>query len=402
VRRSSGLPAGVVVVFRDVSAQRALEDEVWQAQKVEAIGQLAGGVAHDFNNMLTPVLAYGQLIRETAGTSEEVRQYAEVVVETATRAAALTRQLLAFSRKGSKTLRTLSPTRLVEETATLLRRTIDRSIDVQLDLKATGSVRGDAALLQNALLNLALNSRDAMPYGGILRLTSRDVRLDEKDCTVGGFTLSPGPHVELGVADTGVGMPPEVVARIFEPFYTTKEAGKGTGLGLAAVHGTVTEFGGAVLVHSVPNHGTTIRLLFPAVASDQATAPAASAKAHQAREGLALVVEDEPRIRQLVVRELTGLGFRVVEAADGLGAMSAVAAPVSYDLAVLDLVLPRASGRQVFLALRAQQPALPILLTSGFAREGNISDLLEQPLVGFLEKPWRPSELLDAVERLLG
>jgi PAS domain S-box-containing protein len=402
VRRPGGAPAGVVLVFRDVSAQRLLEDQVRQAQKVEAIGQLAGGVAHDFNNMLTPMLAYGQLIREAPEVSEEVRAHAEVVVETATRAAALTRQLLAFSRKGGKTLRTLAPARLVEETAALLRRTLDRTIDVRLDLAASGAVLGDAALVQNALLNLSLNARDAMPGGGVLRIATRDAWLAEEDCQVPGFRLAPGPHVELSVSDTGTGMPPEILARVFEPFFTTKEAGKGTGLGLAAVHGTMTEHGGAVLVHSVPGAGTTFRLLFPAVAHEQPASAAPARAARRVREGRALVVEDEPRIRQLVARELAGLGFRVVEAGDGEAALTALATPAAFDLAVLDLVLPRRTGRQVFEALRARHPAVPVLITSGFARDDRLSTLLDQPAVGFLEKPWRPSELLDAVERLLG
>jgi CheY-like chemotaxis protein len=352
--------------------------------------------------MLTPVLAFGQMIREAPEASAEIQQHAEVIVETATRAAALTRQLLAFSRRGSKSVRSLSPNTLVQETASLLRRTIDRSIDVQLDLQAVGSLRGDAGLLQNALLNLALNARDAMPYGGVLRFTTRDLRLEEADCAVPGFSLSPGPHVEIGVADTGVGMTHEVAARIFEPFFTTKEAGKGTGLGLAAVHGTVTEHGGAVLVNSTLNHGTTFRILFPSVGAAEAFAAEPPRRARRSREGLALVVEDEARIRQLVVRELTGLGFRVVEAADGMAAMAELEAPVTYDVAVLDLVLPGASGRQVFLALRAQQPDVPVVITSGFARDVGLSDLLQEPAVAFLEKPWRPSELLDAVERLMG
>jgi len=317
VRRADGLAAGVVVVFRDVTTQRALEDQVRQAQKVEAIGQLAGGVAHDFNNMLTPMLAYGQLIREAPDASEEVRAHAEVVVETASRAAALTRQLLAFSRKGGKTLRTLAPARLVEETAALLRRTLDRTIEVRLDLAAAGAILGDAALVQNALLNLSLNARDAMPGGGVLRISSRDVWLGEEDCQVPGFRLSPGPHVEVSVADTGTGMPPEILARVFEPFFTTKETGKGTGLGLAAVHGTMTEHDGAVLVHSVPGRGTTFRLLFPAVPHESPAAAAPPRAARRVRDGRALVVEDEPRIRQLVVRELAGLGLRVVAVGDG-------------------------------------------------------------------------------------
>jgi PAS domain S-box-containing protein len=402
VRRPGGEAAGVVAVFRDVTVQRALEDQVRQAQKVEAIGQLAGGVAHDFNNMLTPVLAYAQLIREAPEASEEVRSHAEVVVETATRAAALTRQLLAFSRKGAKSRRTVAPGKLVEETAALLRRTLDRSIDVQLDLQAAGALHGDAALVQNALLNLSLNARDAMPRGGVLRLASRDVLLAAEDCLLPGFQLRPGPHLELSVADTGTGIPPEVLARIFEPFFTTKEAGQGTGLGLAAVHGTMTEHGGAVLVHSIPGRGTTFRLLFPAVAAAAPTAAPEPPRARRPRQGCALVVEDEARIRQLVVREIGALGFQVVEACDGEEALAALARPQTYDVAILDLVLPRLAGRQVFLALRAQRPDVPVLLTSGFARDDRLSDLLQEPAVGFLEKPWRPSELHDALERLLG
>jgi CheY-like chemotaxis protein len=241
-----------------------------------------------------------------------------------------------------------------------------------------------------------------MPGGGVLRLGARDVTLGAEDCAVPGFTLRPGPHVELSVADTGAGMAPGVLARIFEPFFTTKDAGKGTGLGLAAVHGTMTEHGGAVLVHSVPGRGTTFRLLFPTVAPAAAEAAAAAPRARRARQGRVLLVEDEPRIRQLVARELGGLGLRVVEAGDGEAALAALDEAPVLDLAVIDLVLPRLTGRTVFEALRARHPDVPVLLTSGFARDERLAELLARPRVAFLEKPWRPSELHEELDRLLG
>jgi len=407
VRRPGRAAEGIVVVFRDVSTQRALEDRVRQAYKMEAIGQLAGGVAHDFNNMLTPVLAYAQLIVDDPDGTEDIRQNAAVIAETAGRAAELTKQLLAFSRKGTRNRSPLSPAALVEETAALLRRTLDRSIEVRTEALATAPVEGDSTLLHNAMLNLALNARDAMPEGGLLRLATREVALDPVDCAATGFDIVPGHYVEVTVADTGVGMSPQVQARIFEPFFTTKAAGKGTGLGLAAVYGTVREHRGAVLVHSAPGLGTTFRLLLPVAAADTAmpaSAPGASAPrlAPSARRGIALVVEDEPRIRELMARHLGAMAFEIVEAADGEAALAAIGQGGPIDLAVLDLVLPRAGGRKVFDALRAARPAVPVLITSGFAREEGLATMLAAPRTAFLAKPWRPSELVEMVERLCG
>jgi len=408
VRRPGRRAEGIVVVFRDVTSQRALEDRVRQAYKMEAVGQLAGGVAHDFNNMLTPVLAYAQLIADDPAGSDEIRQNAAVIAETAGRAAELTKQLLAFSRKGARSRAPLSPTALVEETAALLRRTLDRSIEVRTEGGAAALVEGDSALLHNAMLNLALNARDAMPEGGVLRLASREVTLDAGDCAATGFEIVPGRYVEVTVADTGVGMAPDVQARIFEPFFTTKSAGKGTGLGLAAVYGTVREHRGAVLVHSAPGLGTTFRLLLPVATPASASSarpsstPGMPRPAPASRRGTALVVEDEPRIRELMIRHLGAMAFEIVEAADGEAALDAIGRDGPIDLAVLDLVLPRAGGRKVFDALRAARPAVPVLFTSGFAKEEGLAAMLAAPRTAFLAKPWRPSELVEVVERLCG
>jgi CheY-like chemotaxis protein len=244
-----------------------------------------------------------------------------------------------------------------------------------------------------------------MPEGGLLRLAAREVSLDQADCAATGFDLAPGRFVELTVADTGVGMSAEVMDRIFEPFFTTKAAGKGTGLGLAAVYGTVKEHRGAVLVHSSPGAGTTFRVLLPAALDGGASGhpPAQEARPPRpARRGRVLVVEDEPRIRQLVVRHLGAAGFETIEVGDGEAALAAATGGGAFDLAVLDLVLPRLGGQKVFEALRTARPGIPVLLTSGFAREEGLATMLREPATGFLEKPWRPSELLDAVERLCG
>jgi nitrogen-specific signal transduction histidine kinase/ActR/RegA family two-component response regulator len=393
--------AGEVLVVRDITAQRDLEAQVRQAQKVDAIGQLAGGVAHDFNNMLTPILAYAELIREADGATEEVRAFAGTVAETAARAAALTRQLLAFSRKGAQEKRLVDLDRLAEETLALLRRTLDRRIEVVSELRARTPVLADAALVQNALLNLALNARDAMPAGGTLRVAARRVEVAPEDCRLPGFTLSPGPHVELTVSDTGQGMTPEVQARLFEPFFTTKEVGKGTGLGLPAVHGTVTEHGGAVVVASAPGSGTTFRLLLPAAGAGVEPAARPARRAPRLT-GRVLVVEDEAAVRAVVVHQLRAMGLECVVASDGEEGLAGAAAAAGLRLAVLDLVLPRRHGREVLARLRAAAPDLPVLLCSGYDRDADLPALLALPRVALLAKPFRPSELAEAVVRLLG
>jgi PAS domain S-box-containing protein len=264
---------------RDIRDRKEIEKRLRQSEKMEAIGALAGGVAHDFNNQLTSIMGYSEILRELVGREVEAAELVDNVLLAAKRAADLTRQLLAFSRKGKYVVEPVDVHGLIAEVAGVVSRTIDRRIQIQLSLEAEVSVvQGDASQLQNAILNLAINARDAMPEGGVLRFSTSNSSADAPRAPFPGFQTPPGDYVDVRVADTGVGMDEETRAHMFEPFFTTKEQGKGTGIGLAAVYGTVKSHRGGISVESAPARGTTVHVYLPIAGSDAALAPTATAE----------------------------------------------------------------------------------------------------------------------------
>jgi len=382
--------------------QARLEEQLRQAQKMEAIGQLAGGVAHDFNNLLTGILGNAQLLDMELERSSEEWACAAEIVRAATRAADLTRQLLAFSRKGPIETIHVDVHEIIAEVAKLLSHSIDRRIELVQDLQARPScVMGDPTQIQNAILNLAVNARDAMPEGGELRFATRVVVLDADYCAMRAGQVRPGPHVEIAVCDTGVGMEPKLQQRIFEPFFTTKGAGKGTGLGLASVYGCVRSHGGAIDVYSECGRGSTFKVLLPLAEAETHThLPKAGEPVKGA--GSILLVDDEDVVRSFTARALRNLGYTVTTAADGVEAVDAFTERQGhFDAVILDLIMPKLGGEDAFRLMKEVDPDVRVLVATGFSQPGVIDSLLRNGVVAILPKPFNVQHLSREVARII-
>ena len=396
------LPDGSTVLFgafRDVRERVRLEDQLRQSEKMMAVGQLAGGIAHDFNNQLAGIMGYAELLaKRSDGTA---RRYADSIILAAQRSADLTGQLLAFARKGKVLSAPIDLHGSIAEVIGLLSRTIDRRISIEQDLAADPAVTvGDPAQLQTALLNLAINARDAMAgTGGTLRFATRRTTLA---ADAHGCGNAAGDFIEVAVSDTGCGMDATTMRHVFEPFFTTKPAGKGTGLGLAAVYGVVRSHAGTVAVQSVPGSGSTFRLWLP-VAAMAACAVAEQQPVPTAGSGRILVIDDEAVVRTMLGDQLGELGFSVEACADGADAVGRLraAGPDAFALVILDLVMPGLSGRETYERIRQALPEQRILLVSGHSLDSEAQTLLDQGAVGFLHKPLRMAELMAAVSSAL-
>jgi PAS domain S-box-containing protein len=393
---------GVIVVLRDLTAVRALEAQLRHAQKMEAVGRLAGGVAHDFNNLLTVITGRSQLLLLKLQPDSPLRRDVELVEETAHRASALTRQLLAFSRKQLVQPRVVDLNEVVRGMETMLSRLIGEDITLATHLDPTaGCVRADPAQLEQMIVNLAVNARDAMPLGGRLTLETSFVRLDD------GFArhnlgLRPGPHVRLVVRDTGVGMDSLIKTHLFEPFFTTKGPGKGTGLGLATVYGIVTQSGGAIRVDSEPGQGATFTIDFPRVdAPADLRDPGITAAAPHGSETV-LLVEDEPAVRGLARDILHQQGYTVLEAADGDEALRVGrehGGPIH--LLVTDVVMPQMGGRELSDRLKAGRREIKVLYVSGYTDDAILHQGVSETGTAFLPKPFSASALAHKVREVL-
>jgi len=385
-----GEPWRIAGIGTDVTRRHELEAALRQSQKMEAVGQLAGGVAHDFNNMLTVILHAAEELG-TLATTDDQRRLSELVISAAERTADLTRKLLAFSRKGKVRSTRVDVHTVVADVVLLLGRSIDPRIKVVTRLAAPSAVvLGDPGELQNALLNLGLNARDAMPDGGLLEISSTLRELDAADCATIPFALTAGPFLQLSVRDAGSGIAVQHLARVFEPFFTTKPVGKGTGLGLSAVYGTVVEHHGAITVYSEVGHGTVFHLYLPLSAG-----PLPKPISHvepPLGSGLVLLVDDEPLVRNMGERLLLSLGYEVALANDGEQAVRLFAEHHTRLVAVLcDVIMPERSGSDAIDEMNAIDASVPIIVCSGFPRDEQLSRT-GQPLP-FLAKPYHRSEL---------
>ncbi len=392
--------AGSVEVLADVTRFKVLEEQLRQGQKMEAVGRLAGGIAHDFNNLLTVILGNASLLDQQFRPGDLGREMVRSIEQAGQRAAELTRQLLGFARQ---TLLWLKPTDLnaaVAEAVAILRLTLDPRIALETRPAADlWPVRADAGQLNQVLLNLCLNARDAMPDGGRLILATRN-RVLTADDVRGVLDARPGEFVCLSVEDTGQGIAPEVLPRIFEPFFTTKGPGKGTGLGLAMVFGIVRQHQGWLTCHSVPGHGTRFDLYLPRLESteEQASSPAPSPSG---AAGTVLVVEDQEMLRTLASTLLRRNGFAVLLAEDGPHALEIFERQrQQIDLVLLDLTMPVMCGREVFRHLRQIDPGVRVVFTSGFAETAR-GELADEGAQGFIPKPYREHDLVDAVRAVL-
>jgi two-component system cell cycle sensor histidine kinase/response regulator CckA len=394
----------VLVLAHDVTERKRLETQLQQSQKMEAIGLLAGGVAHDFNNLLTAIMGYTQLIQLGLDPASQTRRDSEEILKAAERAASLTRQLLAFSRQQVLELRVLDLNAIVADMDKMLRRMIGEDMDLLTAPAADlGPVKADPGQIEQVLMNLVVNARDAMPHGGKLTIETANVELDEGYARA-RVDLKPGPYVMLAVSDTGCGMSAEVVARIFEPFFTTKALGHGTGLGLSTVHGIVKQSHGHIEVYSEVGQGTTFKIYLPRL---EAGAELLARRERGVVEQMGgtecvLLVEDEEIIRRVLAQSLERHGYRVLEAADGSEAIALCERPNQpIDLLVTDVVMPLMSGPELVQRVLSKRSDLRVLFISGYTDRALIHHGLRAPGTAFLQKPFTPDTLMQKMRALL-
>ena len=404
VRGEQGDLLGFEMMAEDVTEQRALEHALRQAQKMETVGQLTSGIAHDFNNLLTVILTQARLATEAVPDDRpDLRRDLDDLAEAARRGADLVQKLLGFSRSSQLNLQPLSLIEYLREMIDTLRRLLPATIELEFDADPEGAVvEADAGAVQLILLNLATNARDAMPHGGTVHIELRRTRLDAEDRPLHAW-VEPGPYACIAVSDTGVGMDRQTLARVLEPFFTTKPPGVGTGLGMAMVYGLVKQHKGFVHLYSEPGQGTTVKLYLP-LAYREAVQPMAE-RADQTLPGgteSVLVVEDDPSLRAVAERLLKKVGYRVVTAADGVEGMEAYRLHRSeIALVITDVVMPKAGGFDVYNDVRRVSRSTKVLITSGYAASVHRKVAAGDANVAFVTKPWTVSELLTQVRTLL-
>jgi PAS domain S-box-containing protein len=403
VQANDSLLSEITERRRAEEVKHRLEEQLQQSQKMEAVGRLAGGVAHDFNNLLTGIMAFTELLLEHLGRDDPLREGAQEALKSCERSARLTRQLLALSRRQALEPVVLDLNAVLADMTTMLRSLIGEDVDFVTALDPTaGPVRADAGMIEQVILNLVVNARDAMPMGGRLTITTADIDVDDTYQTQHP-DISLGPYVVLSVSDTGVGMDSEVMAHIFEPFFTTKERGKGTGLGLSTVYGVVKQSGGSVWVYSEPGQGTTFKIYFPRV--DESVAAAGLEKKRATRRNGAetvLVAEDDSVVRITVCSTLRSHGYKVLEASQGEEALS-VAADYGEPIHLLltDVVMPRMGGAELAEHMSRARPATLTLYMSAHLDDSLIHRGIFQDGARFLEKPFTRDQLLVKVRQVL-
>jgi len=403
VRDKSGTIVNYIAVKQDISDVRQLEEQLRQSQKLEAIGILAGGIAHDFNNLLTVILGYGDLTLKRLNEEDPLHRNISEANKAAARAAGLTRQLLAFSRKQVLQPRILTLNAVVSELEKMLRRLIGEDIGFRTVLDPElGSVRADPGQIEQIIMNLAVNARDAMPKGGKLTIETKNVYLDE-DYAKKHIAVVPGSYVMLAVSDTGMGMDEPTQARIFEPFFTTKESGKGTGLGLSTVYGIVKQSGGNIWVYSEVGRGTTFKIYLPRV-DEGAQEVERSAETDGAMQGseTVLVAEDEEAVRALARQVLEIYGYHVLEAANGGAALLICERHKEpIDLLITDVVMPEMSGRELADRLAQLRPDMKVLFMSGYTDNAIVHQGVLDEGANFIQKPFPTEALARKVRNVL-
>lgn len=391
-----GKQGGTVIVFRDMTREHELQQETEQVRRLDALGQLAGGVAHDFNNMLGGIIGAAEILKDQID-DEDLSEFPELILESADGATELTAQLLSFARKQPVTKEPVHAHQIIHDTVGVLKRTIDRRI--RIDIKAEAAkdvVQGDRTLLKSCLLNLGINASHAMPSGGTLVFATRELTLQAEDCEETSFDVVPGRYIELRVEDTGTGISPEIVERIFEPFFTTKEQGKGTGLGLAAVFGTVQQHHGTVTVDSKLGRGTCFVVRLPL--ADQPASQARGVDADIMGQGTVLVVDDERVLQKMVAKTLESLGYEVLTAGDGREAIAVYASEQErIDVVLLDMIMPTMNGRDCYAELKRLDPNVNVIATSGFSSPTDLQEMRRLGITAQLPKPYRRADLSKAV-----
>jgi two-component system cell cycle sensor histidine kinase/response regulator CckA len=400
VQDAAGRAVRVVGAMTDLTERKRLEDQLRLAQKIEAVGKLGGGIAHDFNNLLTAILGSCEILQRRNGLDEPGREELGIIHRATVRAGELTRGLLALASRQLLEPLDLDLNELIRSDLPIIRRLIPENIAVEQVVGVDAvTVHADPGQLEQVLLNLCVNARDAMPAGGVITVKTERAVADAAE-VAGQTWVRPGPHVVMSVSDDGVGMTPETMSHIFEPFYTTKEPGRGTGLGLATVYGIVKQHGGMVQVESAPGAGTTFRVSLPIVerAATELREPAIVAPV--GGDESILVVEDEPEVRRVLVQVLTGLGYRVTEARDGVEALERLeSSPV--DLIITDVVMPRMGGRELRERVRMANHTTLFLFSSGYSEGLAPDSTIEDDRVSFIGKPYGIDALARKVRDLL-
>jgi PAS domain S-box-containing protein len=404
-----GRPEKLLGALQDITARKKdEEDRKWfqerihRSEKMEAVGQLAGGVAHDFNNHLAAIMGFAGILQDALGPIRpDLAKYAKNIITSCRHSSELTNQLLAFARKGKYLSVLVDLQEIIAEVMQILRHSIDRRITLQCHSDGQPAmVLGDPSQLQSMIMNLALNARDAMPEGGTLTFSTEIRELEEDYCRRLSQEVQPGVYLQVSVLDTGIGMTKDLQLRIFEPFFTTKEPGRGTGLGLASVYGTVKVHRGTILVYSEQGKGSCFKVFLPLAEPimpgprDSREVPEAKLLDIEPGSKRVLVVDDEELVGQMLVAQLENLGFQVLLAPDGQDAVEQFRHRwQEIDLVILDMVMPTLSGRDTFHALKAIHPAVQVVLSSGYSLTGDAQTLLDEGVIGFLQKPFQSREL---------
>jgi signal transduction histidine kinase/CheY-like chemotaxis protein len=392
-------------IGRDMTERIQLEQQLRHAQKMEAVGQLTGGVAHDFNNILTVITSTIEILGDAVAGDRRLAEIAKSINEAAGRGAQLTQRMLAFARKQPLQARTIDLNEIVEQMAPMLRRTLGEDVTIQTDL-ADGlwHAVADPSQVEDAILNLALNARDSMPMGGRLVVETSNVHLDEQ-YAAHNVDVAPGDYVAMLVTDSGTGMSPDVLERAFEPFFTTKDVGRGTGLGLSMVYGFAKQSRGHVKIYSEVGHGTSVKLYLPKVAGAVALAvdkPYEAGEGHPGGRETILVVEDDAAVRTAAVSILQNLGYQVMEAEDGRAALAILQEARPIDLLFTDLIMPNGvSGQDLLRKARERRPDLRVLFTSGYSEHLFKGHGGAERGVPLLNKPYRRQNLAAAIRRVL-
>ena len=389
---------GAVIRIDDETEKQHMRLELAHNRKLDALGQLAGGVAHDFNNMLGRIISGAELLSVHYKDDPKAQKYINIIIQAGQRAGDLTQKLLLFARKGKIESTMIDVAKAIYDAAAIFDHTLDKRIKVEIRIDAKKTlIMGDLSQIQNALINLGVNSGHAMPDGGVLSISLKQLILDEIYCQASPFDISPGPFLDLEVRDTGSGIPPEDLDKIFEPFFTTKEAGKGSGLGLSAVYGALKDHGGAITVYSEPGTGTCFHLYLPLMevadlsVENKKDSPVTG-------QGRILVIDDEPTILATTKSILESLGYEVMTAENGREGLELYRDKhAQTDLVIIDMIMPEMNGTQCFFAMKRINNDIKVLLASGFTRETELEELMENGLKGFLHKPFTTIQLSHAV-----
>ncbi len=402
----------VLYVLRDISKRISekqerikLQEQLRQTQKMDAIGRLAGGIAHDFNNMLGTISGYADIIlKRFAPDNPKVEKYALGIYEAAKKSADLTAKLLAFAQKGQYETGPIDIHVTVQNVVDVMKHSFDESIAITKDFTASHSVVfGDKSQMQNIILNLVMNAKDAMPKGGTLELVTKNIQLDALDILNRAEEIKPGSYLKLSVSDTGVGMDEEVKFRAFEPFFTTKDLGQATGLGLAGVYGIVKAHGGFIEIKSEIDSGTQFDVYLPLAKEEIDESSEESPKEEQAVGGKILLVDDEELFREMTTEMIEGMGYDIETCSDGDEAIEYFKDhSQEVDLVILDVIMKRVGGYDCFVALQKIDPSVKAIITSGYSSDGEAKKILEKGAIGFLQKPFEMDKLSEVIAKNVG